>query len=68
MTLEEVRATVAYLASLTGERYDPEASHEDTDKLYVGVLQAVAEGHPDAVEMATEALKVETFDLERWYA
>lgn len=48
--------------------YDDESAHSYEDALHIRVLMAVAEGHPDAVALATEALKTVEMDFARWCA
>lgn len=62
--LDEVRAAATEVLS-TG---DPETAHCLEDELYVTVLRAVVAGHPQAWEMAAEALRVSSSTHERWYA
>lgn len=65
MTLDDVRALVQ---AISERAFDNEAAHSMADDLYIEVLRAVANGHPDAGAMAAHALLVEDIDFERWCA
>ena len=54
--------------SITGRRSDPETAHSDEDALYRTVLQAIADGHPDAQRLAQAALQTQTGGFSRWCA
>ena len=47
---------------------DPKLAHSNEDSLYWSVLDAVANGNPNAVEMAKEALKSKEIEFARWCA
>lgn len=63
MTPEEIRARVAAI-----DASDPEAAHGDEDDIRSGVLEAIAEGHPDPAAIAKAALETRGLDFPRWYA
>lgn len=65
MTIEQVKMVVK---QIEGEMGDNEAAHGDEDRLYVAVLEAIADGSPDAQELAKEALKANKLEYDRWYA
>jgi hypothetical protein len=51
--------------------HDPETSHAMTDKLYVDVLDAIADNSTGAdtpQDLAAEVLKLRDLNLTRWYA
>lgn len=48
--------------------YDPEVAHGKEDDLYLDVLVAIAEGAPNAKELAAEAIKTQGIDFPRWCA
>lgn len=54
--------------TIKNAKSDPELAHSNEDSLYWSVLDAVANGNPNAVEMAKEALKTKTVDFPRWCA
>ena len=56
--LEEIQASVG----------DDERAHGLEDALFVAVLRAIAEGSPNAQELAKEALIITKFGFERWCA
>lgn len=68
LTLSIVRERVEHVLAMDAENGDPEAAHGSQDDLYVAILRAVAAGHPDSAQMATEALRIEESDGVRWYA
>jgi hypothetical protein len=51
-----------------GYRGDPEAAHSAEDNLTHHVLRLVAEGHPQAADLAAEMLKAAEWDVPRWCA
>jgi hypothetical protein len=65
MTLEEVRKRIAEIKEIS---HDGEAAHSKEDDLYFDVLTAIAEGHPDAQELAREALKADEIPYHKWFA
>lgn len=64
MNLADVRNRVARILVVS----DPEVFHGHEDELYVDVLTAVADGHPESREMALECLRVVSAERTRWYA
>lgn len=74
MTPEEVRARVEEIRLVGepeargGRDSDPERGHALEDELHREVLQAIANGAPNAPELAREALRSWEFDFSRWYA
>lgn len=71
MTIADVRARVARIAALAeGVIPAPSrsaAAHEEEDRLYRDVLQAIAGGAPRARALAVEALRAMTVRFDRWY-
>ena len=65
LTVEQVEAKVVDIDELVS---DPEAAHAREDALYVEVLEAIAAGSPQAVELAKAALMTQNTDHERWCA
>lgn len=65
MNAEGVRRAVEDIRASAG---DPEAAHGMQDKLFSEVLRAVANGHPDARELAAAALIAREIEFPRWYA
>lgn len=63
--LDEIRAAAAEVLAVI---WDVEMAHSLEDELYITVLRAVVERHPQAWEMAAEALRVAASPHERWYA
>lgn len=47
---------------------DPEVAHGIVDDLMRGTLEAIRDGHPDPVGLATAALLVDSAEFPRWYA
>lgn len=58
--VEQIRQTV--------NRRDNEVAHAREDGLLLEVLDAIADGHPKAQELAREALKITKIYYTRWYA
>ena len=65
MTPAEVRARVRRIAALEA---DPEAAHDEEDRLRGEVLNAIAAGAPDAAELAAIAIETRALSFPRWYA
>ena len=65
MTPEDVRNRVATIDNI---RHDHEAAHATEDDLYRDVLERIAEGTPQAAELAEEALRTKDIDFARWCA
>ncbi|QBJ94514.1 hypothetical protein D0Z67_29545 (plasmid) [Streptomyces seoulensis] len=64
MDMQEINERVAQIAA-SG---DDEEQHGMEDSLYEDVLKAIAEGAPNASELAAAALKTKDMDFSRWYA
>lgn len=47
---------------------DDEEQHGMEDSLYEDVLQAIANGAPNAADLAAAALKTKSISFSRWYA
>lgn len=67
LTVEKVRERAQALAQ-AGADVDDEACHSEEDELWKDVLTAIAEGHPQAVELAREALETQRGEFARWCA
>lgn len=65
MTVEDVRREINEIIKQTG---DDESQHDDEDSLHRAVLRAIADGAPNAAELATEALKTLDLNFCRWCA
>ena len=65
MTSDDVRDRVEYIRSIAR---DDERAHAHEDRLYLEVLQAIAEGHPEASALAREALRAADIEFARWCA
>jgi len=65
MTPAEVRARVA---EISREASDWERAHKCEDDLYLNVLNAIAEGAPNAKELAREALVAHLIGFPRYVA
>ena len=65
MTISEVRVRVKEVAKLST---DHERAHSAEDQLYLDVLRAIAEGHPDAARLARAALATQLFVFPRYCA
>lgn len=63
MTADEARAALAELG-----RDDFEAAHIAEDSMLRGVLEAIRDGHPGPVGLATAALTVLDAQYSRWSA
>lgn len=66
MTLDDVKQRVAEIRAIG--RRDPEVSHGNEDALWENVLRAIADGAPNAAELAREALETAKIDFARWCA
>lgn len=64
MKVSDVRNRVAKIK----RKYDDESKHADEDELYADVLQAIADGAPDAAKLARAALKTKDLNFSRWFA
>lgn len=67
-TLQDVKDDVEAIKHYAGKNRDPEAAHSMEDDMFVDVLRAIADGAPNAQEMAREALKSVALDFPRWCA
>jgi hypothetical protein len=65
VTVDEARRRLDDIRACAG---DDEAAHSMEDALRRDVLQAIADGSPDAVELARIALESESLDFARWCA
>ena len=65
MNLQDVKNNVLKIYEMKG---DAESAHIEEDNLHQEVLRQVANGNPEAKEMAKEALKTLEIDFCRWYA
>jgi len=65
MTVEEVRIIIEAIKAHAG---DDEVQHSGEDALHQEVLEAIASGAPNAVELAAEALKTRDISFARWCA
>ena len=65
MTIEEVRQAVQ---AVKDKSDDAEVAHGAEDALHQNVLDEIANGNPNAVELAREALKTIDLNFARWCA
>ena len=65
MKVEDVTARVEEIENISG---DSEVAHSREDDLWRDVLQAIADGAPNARKLAREALRTEDISFARWYA
>jgi hypothetical protein len=65
LTADDIQRRVNAIAIIAG---DPESAHISEDELHVDVLRAIADGAPDAAELAKAALHTLTLGFSRWYA
>ena len=65
LTVDDVRRRVEEIRAIAG---DDEAAHSDEDSLHELVLRAIADGAPNAAELAAEALKTGEIKFARWCA
>ena len=65
MTVEDVRDMLGEIEAMAG---DDEAAHMEQDRLYVRVLEHIANGDSQHRLIAHEALKVREIKFSRWYA
>lgn len=63
MTAEDIRAALQEWG-----QSDPEAAHGAEDEFLRAVLEAIRDGHPDPVGLATAALTVMEAEFSRWCA
>lgn len=64
MTVEDVLKRVEAIKNIAG---DDECAHSAEDSLWEDVLVAIAQGAPNAQELARVALNTTDIELERWY-
>jgi hypothetical protein len=67
ITLSDVQARAGEILRKDQADADPESAHCDQDELYEDVLRAVADGHPDAQEMARACIPIADNAGTRWY-
>lgn len=65
VTASEARAAVDYIRSMT---HDPEVAHGEEDRMRYQVLEAIAGGADNPVELAEIALSTEELTFPRWCA
>lgn len=64
-TANDAHAWVDLIRDIAG---DPEAAHSSEDGLHVAILEAIAAGAENPVELARIALLTVNMDFSRWYA
>ena len=64
----QVKHVIQWVKDIEEIKGDDEAAHAKEDRIYKAVLNAIADGHPDAQELAREALKASKIDFARWCA
>lgn len=65
ITVTEIEEKVAEIAH---HRADNEVAHQNEDELYRATLRAIAEGAPNAADLAAAALMAHDIPFGRWYA
>ncbi len=65
ITQSDVRRRVKHIEGIAD---DDEAAHVEEDELYLEVLRAIVDGHPDGVKLATLALETQRMRFARWCA
>jgi hypothetical protein len=65
MTVEDVKIQVNLIKE---KAYDNEKAHVIQDSLWLDVLTDIANGNPDARNLAKAAIKTDQIKFERWYA
>lgn len=65
MTVDEIEKEIAVIKAGVS---DYEAAHGREDQLHAKVLRAIADGAPNAAELAEAALKTEAIDFPRYCA
>ena len=65
MTVEDVKIKVNLIKE---KAYDNEKAHVIQDSLWLDVLTDIANGNPDAQNLAKEDIKTDQIKFERWYA
>jgi hypothetical protein len=64
MDVQQVNERVANIAA----QDDDAEQHAQEDRLHRDVLKAIANGAPNAAELALSALKTSDLIFDRWYA
>ena len=64
ISVDDVKARVAEIAAID---HDDEEMHGKEDALHVDVLRAIADGAPNASDLAREALNTCDIRFNRWY-
>jgi hypothetical protein len=67
MTVDDVRSLLAEI-EIESVRNDDETAHASEDAMRDLVLEAIANGAPNAAELASEALRSNTIEFSRWCA
>lgn len=65
MDLYEVQRRVVEISAVS---YDDEKAHSEDDQLRADVLRAIANGAPNASELAAAVLRTDDLGFCRWYA
>jgi hypothetical protein len=66
-TIKQIKDAVSEISDLA--KYDCEQAHSREVALLKEVLRTIAQGAPDAQELAAEAIKAcDAIDYERWFA
>ena len=65
-TIKQIKDAVSEIADLA--KHDTERAHAMEAALLKEVLRVIAQGVPDAQELAAEAIKACEIDYERWFA
>jgi len=68
ISVKRVQQLVYDIRQAADEYIDYEKAHTWQDRLYIEVLRSIAEGAPNAKELAEEALKVEKIKFPRYCA
>jgi hypothetical protein len=67
-TIQDVKDDIEAIKHYACNKNDPEMAHGMEDDMFIDVLRAIADGAPDAQELAREAIKSVLLDYPRWYA
>ena len=65
MTTDQAQERVRQIEAMAG---DDEGAHSEEDRLRGAVLRAIADGNPDAAELARIALLTDDIEFARWCA
>jgi hypothetical protein len=65
MTTDEINERVQAIKDIA---HDDEVAHSAEDRLYIDVLQAIANGADNPRELAAAALATQGIEFARWYA